>query len=483
MANVCKTLIYLLMMLSTLSFASWNSHGFAADRLLYCTNLVEKYNFVLLQEHWLLPGELNTLDSKIPHTCAHAVSGMEGNDLLKGRPYGGSAILWQNNLNASVKPITFNSNRICAIAVQMQNFKFLLCSIYMPTDTCNDKSNSDMYMDILDQISTTADNLNISHVLIGGDLNTSFERPNSLHTKGLLSFLQTNSMNCCISHPVSSVDFSYESKANNVRSTIDHFVCTNNMWQSIIDYTVVHDMENPSDHSVIALHTCLPISHSPSSDTHRVASPRWNKATLEDIGNYQQALDNILSQLLLPSDTLSCNDLQCSVAKHRNDIDGLVDSITDACLMAATMTIPQTDSGEHKHKVVPGWREQVEPHRQTALFWHSIWVQCNRPRLGHVATIRRRTRAIYHRSIRDIKKQKEKIVADNMAFDFATKDSKSFWNSVKTLKNKGQSLPSTVDSATDSSSISDLFANKFNTLYNSVSYNTQDMERVSEDID
>ena len=70
-----------------------------------------------------------------------------------------------------------------------------------------------------------------------------------------------------------------------------------------------------------------------------------------------------------------------------------------------------------------------------------------------------------------------------MAFDFATKDSKSFWNSVKTLKNKGQSLPSTVDSATDSSSISDLFANKFNTLYNSVSYNTQDMERVSEDID
>jgi hypothetical protein len=150
---------------------------------------------------------------------------------------------------------------------------------------------------------------------------------------------------------------------------------------------------------------------------------------------------------------------------------------------AASVTISHTESKSTAHKVVPGCHEHVEPHRQTALFWHSIWLQCDRPRLGHVANIRRRSRAIYHRAIRDTKRQREQIIADKMGHAFTTKDTKSFWNGVKKLSCKGQSLPSTVDCATGSSPISDLFANKFNDIYTSVSYDNNDMSRVMEDID
>jgi hypothetical protein len=99
-----------------------------------------------------------------------------------------------------------------------------------------------------------------------------------------------------------------------------------------------------------------------------------------------------------------------------------------------------------------------------------------------VALIRRRTRAIYHRAIRIAKKQRDQIIAEKMGAAFLAKDSTSFWKNVNKFKCKGQSSPSTIDSATGSEGISELFANKFRTILNSVSYNDDDMSMVINDI-
>ena len=39
-------------------------------------------------------------------------------------------------------------------------------------------------------------------------------------------------------------------------------------------------------------------------------------------------------------------------------------------------------------KVIPGWREQVEPFRQDALFLHSVWQSAGRPTTGGLHNFR-----------------------------------------------------------------------------------------------
>ena len=53
-------------------------------------------DIVLLHEHWLLPFELNLLNSVCDDFMSTGVSAVNvTDDVLKGRPYGGTAILYR----------------------------------------------------------------------------------------------------------------------------------------------------------------------------------------------------------------------------------------------------------------------------------------------------------------------------------------------------------------------------------------------------
>ena len=46
--------------------------------------------------------------------------------------------------------------------------------------------------------------------------------------------------------------------------------------------------------------------------------------------------------------------------------------ITQACLLAASCSIPSTGWSDTRSKKVHGWTELVEPHRDKSLFWHDL---------------------------------------------------------------------------------------------------------------
>ena len=63
-------------------------------------------DLVLLQEHWLLPHELTYLSSLHPDFYAIGCSAVNVTDnVLKGRPYGGTAILYNKKLANAIKPV------------------------------------------------------------------------------------------------------------------------------------------------------------------------------------------------------------------------------------------------------------------------------------------------------------------------------------------------------------------------------------------
>ena len=103
--------------------------------------------------------------------------------------------------------------------------------------------------------------------------------------------------------------------------------------------------------------------------------------------------------LYYPYDCLHCTDLLCTNNKHIESIQLLHDNIIST-ITEASENIPTTNSKSHK---IPGWTEAVQVHKETALFWRSIWLCNNSPRQGVVADVMRKIRTKYHYAIRQVK--------------------------------------------------------------------------------
>jgi len=132
---------------------------------------------------------------------------------------------------------------------------------------------------------------------------------------------------------------------------------------------------------------------------YRVPKPAWYKASDSDISSYKNCLLQNLSDLDIPFTALLCRNVMCSDPSHTAALQSLASSIAAACVTAVLSSIPQTNNRQDSERL-PGWNDCVAPYRSKSLFWHNIWVACERPRNGVVADIMRRTRAQYHRAIR-----------------------------------------------------------------------------------
>ena len=107
----------------------------------------------------------------------------------------------------------------------------------------------------------------------------------------------------------------------------------------------------------------------------------------------------------------TCKNITCN--NHQLDIIDLYNTVVNACIKSAETVIPQSGTTPSKsckkNKCIPGWKESVELSRQRALLWHGIWKDLGSPRDGTVAEIRRSARAQYHRDIRRLKADEERI--------------------------------------------------------------------------
>ena len=151
-------------------------------------------------------------------------------------------------------------------------------------------------------------------------------------------------------------------------------------------------------------------------------------------------------------------------------------------MRAAKLTLPVT-SPRATRGHIPGWSEDIEPKRRLSLFWHGIWVDCGRPRSGHVADMMRKTRLAYHYAIRNARRHERDIVNHRFAEAILANKSRDFWGEVKRIRRSCCSCSSCIDGLTCSNDIADLFTKQYQDLYTSVSYVQADMARIYEEIE
>ena len=102
--------------------------------------------------------------------------------------------------------------------------------------------------------------------------------------------------------------------------------------------------------------------------------------------------------------------------------------------------------------------------------WHEIWVQNGRPRDGFIARIRRKTRLQYHYAIRYVVKENTRIQNSKMAEAISENEDRILWDEVRKMTKSNNNLPNVMDGHDNINEITDIFYNKYNDLYNCVSY-------------
>ena len=99
----------------------------------------------------------------------------------------------------------------------------------------------------------------------------------------------------------------------------------------------------------------------------------------------------------------------------------------------------------------------------------------NSARDGHVADIMRRTRAQYHYTIRKLKRSNDLLRKKSMARAISGKNSRNLWCEPYKIKRNKYTVPNCIDNVSGRKEMSNLFLNKYSTLYNSVSFEQEAM--------
>jgi hypothetical protein len=461
-----------------LSIASFNCRGFNQIKKQYICNLLGKCNFLFLQEHWLSERQLGILGNIQSGVLYSGISGFDSSEVLAGRPFGGCAILWHSDVLINVTSVETNSNRICAVLVTTESWKLILINVYLPHE--GDDIKSDEFVHCLYLVEDIIGKHSDCHAVVGGDFNVDFNR-NWNHTKILNSFCDSNELlSACRSN--SNIDYTYNFSMERF-SILDHFLLSSTLHNTCIDkISVMHDVDNISDHDPIFLKPKLDVKYIGFSS--RIFAPRtsWVKATENDLNRFRHTLSDNLKCITTPTSLLLCHDMKCTDACHHKSIAEYATAISKACMLAAGTCIPHT-SNRCTDRRVPGWTERVEPLREKSIFWHKLWMECGRPRDGHVADCMRRTRAGYHYAIRQVRKDEELIVKQRIAEALARDPSRDFWTEIKRIRGNKAGLSRIVDGCIDEASISKLFADKYKCLYASVPYDTVEMQNIQDIVD
>lgn len=105
------------------SIISYKCRDYNTSEREYIRSLMNTVSFIMLQEHWLLEGQLYVLGHISDSFLYSGVSGFDNSDVLSGRPYEGCAILWRLNLAVTVNVVNTDSKRVCAIHVVNEHVK------------------------------------------------------------------------------------------------------------------------------------------------------------------------------------------------------------------------------------------------------------------------------------------------------------------------------------------------------------------------
>ncbi|VVD05711.1 unnamed protein product [Leptidea sinapis] len=185
-----------------------------------------EYQVIAIQEHWLLPNLdfLNTIDDKFR---AYGVSAVDTTSVLKGRPYGGVAILWRKDMFPTVNHIYCGNPRVTAVRSELACRSIIVVSVYMPTEAGDNLPMFTECLEVISAVIASHDDVESVIICLGG-FNGDVSHKNSLFGHELVAYCAEEHWTCAdvSTLGVMSGTYTYLSDAHGTTSWIDHVVVT-----------------------------------------------------------------------------------------------------------------------------------------------------------------------------------------------------------------------------------------------------------------
>ena len=238
-----------------LSICTFNCRSFK-NSLPIIHSLCEQHDIVLLQEHWLLPNELGVLNNSHDKFQSFGLSAVDiSTDILVGRPFGGTAILYRKSLADQITIIASDESRITGIQLNTDSGPFLILNVYMPTNY-GDESSLEMYRECLAKLHAAILDSDSLHTIIAGDFNCC---PDSRFFPEFTGFADDNSLVLSDINRLNNV-ITYMSDDGTKTSWIDHILCSYTADTMIGNIDVINDVII-SDHKPVSFSVkCRPLS-------------------------------------------------------------------------------------------------------------------------------------------------------------------------------------------------------------------------------
>ena len=461
-----------------LTFSSYNCKGLGITKYEMLSSLLSKSDFCLVQEHWLYVHEFSSvIKNNFDDIECMVTSPMDESIQCRGRPKGGTAILYHRNINAKIERVHSDCNRLTIATVNIDDFKFCIFSVYMPYDEQRAGVHLDEFVDVLNEIHSVCLNLDCQYFIIGGDINCDLSR-NVPQTHALNDFIEQENLFMCLKHESAKVPYTFHS--GNSFSTLDHFIVTPNFKQSIIKYETCFLANDFSDHTPVLLQLNIDIGYHSMHKIQARPNVAWHKCSEEDIDHYRYEMNRLIDENTLDFGVFACSDWDC--VHHKEQLCSWYNYLVNILLTASKESLPTTSFRENI-KIIPGWNEIVKPKLEASLFWHNEWVNINRPRQGLVADNMRRARAQYHYAIRQVHRDNNDIRNKRMAEAISTNNQRNLWKEAKALSGCHNKLPNIIDDIKGDENIVPIFFDKYKSLYNVVNYSTDDMNDLKVEID
>jgi exonuclease III len=338
---------------NSLRVSTFNCRSLKSSVTEIC-ELCDSSDLVFLQEHWLLPFELGLLNNIHSNFFAVSKSAVDTTrDVLVGRPYGGTAILFRKELAACITTVDVNDPRLCVIKFDSNMGPILFACVYMPFDQ-GDAECLENFIEICAKLNALYSELDAVHFVIVGDFNCQFG-------SRFYNVLQqwVSDLNLQLSD-IKRLDnaFTYCSDDGLRSSWIDHCICSNVVDQ-LISHIEVLCQYITSDHKPVMIvfnGICGTVCASSNSIVEKKdIFYDWSKADAYCLHLYKVTLNELLSHVDIPSDILTnsfCKNFDVVIQKY---YDAVMSSITEAC----HLTIPRFTQKSHRC-AVPGWNDYVD---------------------------------------------------------------------------------------------------------------------------
>ena len=343
------------------------------------------------QENFLLEANEYKIRQCLPDHILFKPAIKEG---LNGRPKNGMFIAVPSCLKEKVEDVSPPPLRIQSALIETQHCKIMLINTYFPQDPrCADFDETEVTL-MLSDIRNVLNKYEFDQLIWTGDINADFKRS----TRFVLiieNFIWE--LDICKSWDKYQIDNTHATEINGDTriSTIDHFFWNSALNDSVTDAGVLHLPNNLSDHSPIF---CKMKNNKVAKRTHlnrlgpTKKNPCWKKAMESQKLDYRDELCRKLQDLNIPLSITNCHDVLCKNELHKSATDELILDILLSIETSANAHIPKPKVNSSQHKPnIPNWKNEIEPFKDDAIFWHSIWLSAGKPLNCQLHSVIKRT--------------------------------------------------------------------------------------------